>query len=261
MASPFPGMDPYLEAPDRWGGVHARLIAVLGDMLTRQVRPRFFVDIEETVYILSPDDPGRRLVRPDIVVTEATLVPAGRHEAGRVSAPLLLERPRPIEARTRRLVVRDMHDQRVVATIEVLSPVNKATGSAGREDFLTKRERGMQSSAHWLEIDLLRAGARPPEVTGLGAYYALLHRAGGGDQLEAWFANVRDPLPTIAVPLVDDLPDASLDLQAAVTAIYERAAYDIILIYSEPPPAPPLPDEDAAWAANRIASWQAARAV
>jgi len=27
MPSPFPGMDPYLEHPARWGGVHARLIA------------------------------------------------------------------------------------------------------------------------------------------------------------------------------------------------------------------------------------------
>lgn len=31
MYSPFPGMDPYLERPDRWRGAHARLIAVLGD--------------------------------------------------------------------------------------------------------------------------------------------------------------------------------------------------------------------------------------
>jgi len=44
MPSPFLGMDPYLERPDRWSGVHARLIAVIGEMLARQVAPRFFVD-------------------------------------------------------------------------------------------------------------------------------------------------------------------------------------------------------------------------
>src|SRR5437016_9055994 len=46
MASPFPGMDPYLERPDRWSGVHAGLIAVLREVLARQVAPRFFVDSE-----------------------------------------------------------------------------------------------------------------------------------------------------------------------------------------------------------------------
>ena len=32
MTSPFPGMDPYLERPDRWSGVHAGLIAVLREV-------------------------------------------------------------------------------------------------------------------------------------------------------------------------------------------------------------------------------------
>jgi len=50
MPSPFPGMDPYLERPDRWSGVHTRLIAVIGEMLARQVAPRFFVDSEDNVY-------------------------------------------------------------------------------------------------------------------------------------------------------------------------------------------------------------------
>jgi len=34
MPSPFPGMDPYLEAPDLWPDVHARLIAQIAEQLT-----------------------------------------------------------------------------------------------------------------------------------------------------------------------------------------------------------------------------------
>src|SRR5688572_2187010 len=60
MASPFPGMDPYLEAPDLWAGVHGALIATLREFLSPLVAPRFFVDTEDSVYILGPDDPGRR---------------------------------------------------------------------------------------------------------------------------------------------------------------------------------------------------------
>ena len=61
MRSPFPGMDPYLERPDRWGGVHAGLIAVMREILSRQVAPRFFVDSEDGVYVLGLDDPARAL--------------------------------------------------------------------------------------------------------------------------------------------------------------------------------------------------------
>ena len=260
MPSPFPGMDPYLEAPDRWGGVHGALIFTLREMLTRQVAPRFFVDSEDSVYILAPDDPGRRLARPDIFVSETTSTAAGRPDQGRITAPLVLERPQPIEVRYPRLEVRDTRERRVVATVEVLSPVNKAPGSIGQTEFLRKRTRVMESSAHWIEIDLLRAGARPLEVEGHGDYYALLHRADAGDRLEGWFAGLRDRLPTIAVPLLDDLPDVPLDLQEAIEMMYGRYRYDAGLDYDVPPPAPPLSASDAAWAAECIQQWQVARA-
>ena len=71
MPSPFPGMDPYLERAERWSGVHTRLIAVIGEILARQVAPRFFVDSEDNVYILGLDDPARSVVRPDPYMVEA----------------------------------------------------------------------------------------------------------------------------------------------------------------------------------------------
>ena len=41
MPSPFPGMDPYLEAPARWRGVHVSLIATLRGTLNRQLPPDY----------------------------------------------------------------------------------------------------------------------------------------------------------------------------------------------------------------------------
>jgi hypothetical protein len=35
MPSPFPGMNPYLEHPERWSTVHNRLIVALADVLAR----------------------------------------------------------------------------------------------------------------------------------------------------------------------------------------------------------------------------------
>ena len=37
MPSPFPGMDPYLEAPWRWPDLHHRLITQISDVLTAQL--------------------------------------------------------------------------------------------------------------------------------------------------------------------------------------------------------------------------------
>ena len=54
MPSPFPGMDPYLEAPAQWPGVHQRLITYAADILQSGLRPRYHVLIGERVYIATP---------------------------------------------------------------------------------------------------------------------------------------------------------------------------------------------------------------
>ena len=57
----------------------------------------------------------------------------------------------------------------------------------------------MASATNWVEIDLLRAGDRPAEARGMGAYYVLVKRAG---ELKAgiWPIGLRERLPRIGVP-------------------------------------------------------------
>ncbi|YAG09984.1 hypothetical protein NSTC731_06370 [Nostoc sp. DSM 114167] len=52
MAYPFPGMNPYLEDPELWPGVHGRLIVAMSDdkllciyadYFYPQLRPKYFV--------------------------------------------------------------------------------------------------------------------------------------------------------------------------------------------------------------------------
>lgn len=68
MRSPFPGMDPYLEDPGGWGGVHDALIALMREHLNRQLGPGYVADGDTRVYVVSPDE--QRWVFPDVYVIQ-----------------------------------------------------------------------------------------------------------------------------------------------------------------------------------------------
>jgi len=46
MASPFPGMNPYLEHADGWHDSHGRFLPLAAILLTPQVRLRYIVKID-----------------------------------------------------------------------------------------------------------------------------------------------------------------------------------------------------------------------
>ncbi len=50
MSMIFPGMDPYLEDPAFWPGVHNRVIVYLADHLQPKLGSRYIATIEERVY-------------------------------------------------------------------------------------------------------------------------------------------------------------------------------------------------------------------
>ena len=137
------------------------------------------------------------------------------------------------EVRQRYLEIHDTFQRELVTTIEILSPFNKALGRRGHVDFMEKRKETMSSTVHWIEIDLLRAGTRPPEVADKGDYYARLKRRGAFGRFEVWYIDLRDRLPTIAVPLRPPYDDAPLDLQDAFEDMYRRAHYAESMAYSE----------------------------
>ena len=61
MASPFPGMDPYLEDPAVWPGLHNRLIVYGSDALQPLLLPGYYVEIRERVYF----EQSRDVAYPD----------------------------------------------------------------------------------------------------------------------------------------------------------------------------------------------------
>ena len=252
MRSPFPGMDPYLEAPAGWAGVHSRLINAISEDLADRIMPAFLVTIEERVYLLEPEDGGRHPLVPDVLVVRGP--EAGRTTAAAViTPPTLIEQLVDPEVQESFIEIRDRLSREVVATIEILSQRNKAPGTSGQEAFLRKRAAVLQSGSHWIEIDLLRGGERPPDVRGRSDYYALLKRGGAAHPFEVWFCDLRDSLPTIAVPLRPQWPDVPLDLQDILTTVYRRGHYAELLPYNGPMPSPALNPADARWVAAQIA--------
>lgn len=74
MPSPFPGMDPYLEAPDVWPGVHHALATEIRTQLNRTLPGPYYADLEmrpELGIVEEWDDeprgPSRRIV-PDVLL-------------------------------------------------------------------------------------------------------------------------------------------------------------------------------------------------
>lgn len=254
--SPFPGMDPFLERPAKWSSVHTRLINAISDQLADALAPHFYVEIEERVTLtLSTMPEIKQQIEPDVYLVRSGQVPVVQAPARQITTPTVVEAMYTEEIRQRYLEIRDTANREVVTTLELLSPFNKAAGQRGRIDFMDKRQKVMASNVHWIEIDLLRAGVRPPEVADKSDYYSLLRRAGVLGQFEVWYIDLRESLPTIAVPLRPPFVDAALDLQEAFTNMYRRAHYAESIDYTAEIPAPRLPPADERWVRQCIETW------
>ena len=68
MRSPFPGMDPYLEHPQVWPGVHHLSIGELVRLLSPQLRPKYRVAVEMRMYEASNTDNSLSVRIPDVAV-------------------------------------------------------------------------------------------------------------------------------------------------------------------------------------------------
>ncbi len=250
MPSPFPGMDPFIEG-QRWKGFHTRFVTVLGEMLVRQVRPRYIVEIEEYVYLTCDDLEPDSLIEPDFAVAETGSGPVVRSQclAGTAAMiqPVVHTVPVPKRFRQAFLSIRSRQSQNVVTVIELLSPWNKTAGE-GRNEYLVKRSNIFFTPAHLVELDLLRGGERLPTREPLESadFFAFVCRKERLPKAEVYAWTLRQPLPTVPVPLAGDDPDVPLDLQAAFITTYDRAGYDYALDYRRPI-EPPLDPATADW--------------
>src|ERR1700722_9739594 len=144
MPSPFPGMNPYLERDGVWHGFHQLLCARCVESLSPQVRPKYLVDLDENVYIHELGAEERQLVgRPDAFVIKAkssSSTAPNPHAGGTTVAPVYTRVPSLAidEERLSYLKILDRDTREVVTVVELLSPVNKASG---QHEYLAKRQR------------------------------------------------------------------------------------------------------------------------
>jgi hypothetical protein len=257
MSMIFPGMDPYLENPQLWPGVHNALVVYLRDQLQPMLRPRYIAAVEDRVFVEGPD----RDVMPDVWVRRSRDAGHGGGTAVAVAEPddaLMVQLP-GLEIHESYIQILDLHSgQRVVTVIEVVSPSNKYAGP-GRESYLAKQREVRGSAVHLVEIDLLRAGQHVVSVPewaakGKGPYdYLVCTNRGTGvrDLFELYPRRLRDRLPRIAIPLAGDDAPVTLDVQAGVAQVYEAGAYRDRINYQSPC-QPPLAAEDQPWAADLL---------
>jgi hypothetical protein len=249
-------MDPWLELPALWLDVHNRLITAIADDLASKVAPRYYVGIEQHTYLsVLGAEPFRR--RPDLVVirTKSRAPAASSRATGTAVGLLKLGVEVPIRGRIDEwyLEIRIASTSKLVTAVEVLSPTNKAAG-AGRRQYLRKRTKVLESKTSLVEIDLLRGGKPMPlssPKTVDGDYRILVSRGRTRPRAELYVFDVRQPIPPIPIPLLPKDPEPTLDLNAVLHALYERARFDLVLDYTKPP-VPPLTEEDAAWAREII---------
>src|SRR5436309_13087299 len=161
MPSPFPGMDPYLEG-STWMNFHGQFCAEIARQLGPKLRPRYLARLTERFFTDISVDPlaSKQPRSPDVGVVESYPLSSRGEGAGIATAPVRVPTEIPESILQFSVEIRDRLERRLVTSIEVLSPTNKR--GDGRDEYLAKRYRILQSTAHLIEIDLLRAGQRLP---------------------------------------------------------------------------------------------------
>lgn len=252
MPSPFPGMDPYLEG-SLWTTFHFAFGAELLRQLAPRLRPRYLALPVERLVLEEPGDIAitAASVYPDVSVVTVRPETSEPASSPTGQAPLQLATVIPQAIPHVSIEIRDVAQRRLVTAIEILSPTNKR--GEGRLEYLAKRRRLLLSTAHLLELDLLRQGQRVPMQQPLpdAPYFVLLSRVERRPILDIWPVALDQPLPPVPVPLLPDDPDLTLDLQATFAATYDLLGYDLIIDYRRPPEIP-LEGAAAEWATARL---------
>jgi hypothetical protein len=259
MKSPFPGVDPYIEACGLWEGFHNHLIESIYRAVAEVLPRGYTADTAVRSYIVLVGSEGKdvALTKPDVTVTQPAAEVKPRKTKGGLAVaepagevePVWMQPLIPEEFEEAFVEIYAEGAERTLVTcIEVLSPSNKRPGMEGWLQYERKRQAMLLGRANFIEIDLLRGGQKMPMMTPWPncPYTLLVSRARRAPGCRVWPVGLRHRLPPIPVPLAAPDPDLSLDLQPLLDGIYALGRYNERIDYARPL-TPALSKSEAAW--------------
>jgi hypothetical protein len=241
MPSPFPGIDPYLEAQKFWEGFHAGFVTYCRDALNDALPESYVAELDEHLRLVDLSGLVPKLIVPDVAVVKAGQESSSRSRHRKKAGgtltlePVTMRLPRDtMEVRGVWIEIRRLPKRTPVAVIEVLSPTNKS--GDGSFEYKMKRQAMIRQRVHLIELDLLLGGKRLTMGAALprGDYYVLVSRADRRPDCDVYAWTIRDPLPTIPIPLAGTDPAVVLDLGPVFATAYERGRYSRLIDYSSP---------------------------
>lgn len=250
--SPFPGMDPYLEA--KWPEVHARLIVYAANQINQQLPVDLQANIEESISLQLEEDVLS--TRPDLHIEDESEIPISEaipHPVA-VAEPVVVKR----EPHPERHIEIVEEGGRVVTAIEFPSPWNKI-GAQARAKYRRKQTANLDARINLVEVNLVRRGryvlaapldAPARRTLGESPYLICAFRRVIADQFEVYRAPIQEPLPNIAIPLRDEERDIVLQLQPLLDDRYRDGRY--FRLNYQAAPNPPFEGDLAAWVELRL---------
>jgi hypothetical protein len=272
-------MDPYLESPRFFPDLHGSLITFIKLELQGRLPESYYAQSDQYIWL----ETSQRSVEPDVnVMSERRERKPRRRRTGR--GGVAVADPEVEASRSVIITVETIeHDEhverfveiyqkkgsqdRLVATIEVVSPANKTPSHPGFEKYRDKQREVQAAQAHLIEIDLLRKGthvtAVPRDIARAKAgpfdYHVSVHRFDRPRDFFVYPILLEEDLPVLAIPLLPGDPDVLLDLQAAFDRAYDAGPYRKRILYGEDPIRPPLRPEQAEWARSILKAEDGAR--
>jgi hypothetical protein len=264
MKSPFPGVDPYIEACGLWEGFHSHLVEAIYQAIAKMLPSGYVVDTAVRSYIVLLESEGKadHLATPDVAVIEPADRKKLRKKKGGVAVAEPAEAADSVQMRafvTEKFeetfveIYAEREGHTLVTTIEVLSPSNKRRNTEGWQEYERKRQAMLLGRANFVEIDLLRGGDKMPMLDPWpnSPYTLPVCRRVNAPYCRVWRAHFRSPLPGIPVPLLDPDPDLRLDLQPLLDSIYALGRYDQRIDYTQSL-TPALSNDDEAWVREQL---------
>jgi hypothetical protein len=233
VTNPFPGFNPFLEAPAFWSDFHSRFINYWCEAIADRLPGEYEASISERVYLIEHDLDARKLISPDVSISvddfaSRALAPSSVATLEPTTIPLVvLDGPRETF-----IEILHRSDRALVTSIELLSPANKQP--PGRFEYLAKRRSVLSQQVHLVELDLLRAGQRVPFAKPLppADYYYIVSRYEQRPDCQVYAWQMPHELPTLPIPLRAPDPDIHVSLSEVFETTFERGRFQRRIDYS-----------------------------